>query len=77
MKQAGWHSAGRPTVMAAVCRQWLKQPYLPTCVAGAARDAVHVIINRVNRMKNFEYQNPTKIVFGRGAEEKVGAEAAA
>jgi len=27
-------------------------------------------------MKNFEFRNPTKIVFGRGAEEKVGAEAA-
>ena len=28
-------------------------------------------------MKNFEFRNPTKIVFGRGAEEKVGEEAAA
>ena len=28
-------------------------------------------------MKNFEFQNPTKIIFGRGAEEKVGDEVAA
>ena len=28
-------------------------------------------------MENFEFRNPTKIVFGRGAEDKVGAEAAA
>ena len=28
-------------------------------------------------MDNFEFRNPTKIVFGRGAEEKVGAEVAA
>ena len=28
-------------------------------------------------MKNFEFQNPTKIIFGRGAEEKVGNEVAA
>ncbi len=28
-------------------------------------------------MKNFEFQNPTKILFGRGAEEKVGDEVAA
>lgn len=28
-------------------------------------------------MNNFEFQNPTKIVFGRGVEEKVGAEVAA
>ena len=28
-------------------------------------------------MQNFEFRNPTKIVFGRGAEEKVGEEAAA
>jgi alcohol dehydrogenase YqhD (iron-dependent ADH family) len=27
-------------------------------------------------MNNFEFRNPTKILFGRGAEEKVGAEAA-
>ncbi len=27
-------------------------------------------------MNNFEFKNPTKILFGRGAEEKVGAEAA-
>ncbi len=27
-------------------------------------------------MKNFEFQNPTKIIFGRGAEEKVGSEVA-
>ncbi|MGD1016550.1 MAG: iron-containing alcohol dehydrogenase [Roseiarcus sp.] len=27
-------------------------------------------------MENFEFRNPTKIVFGRGAEDKVGAEAA-
>lgn len=27
-------------------------------------------------MKNFEFKNPTKIIFGRGAEEKVGAEMA-
>lgn len=25
-------------------------------------------------MKNFEFQNPTKIIFGRGTEEKVGEE---
>jgi hypothetical protein len=28
-------------------------------------------------MKNFEFQNPTKIIFGQGAEEKVGGEVAA
>ena len=28
-------------------------------------------------MENFEFQNPTKILFGRGTEEKVGAEVAA
>jgi alcohol dehydrogenase YqhD (iron-dependent ADH family) len=28
-------------------------------------------------MKNFEFQNPTKILFGRGAEEKVGEQVAA
>ena len=28
-------------------------------------------------MKNFEFQNPTKIIFGRGTEEKVGDEVAA
>ena len=28
-------------------------------------------------MKNFEFQNPTKIIFGRGAEEKVGEQVAA
>jgi alcohol dehydrogenase len=28
-------------------------------------------------MQNFEFRNPTKILFGRGAEEKVGAEVAA
>lgn len=28
-------------------------------------------------MENFEFQNPTKIIFGRGTEEKVGAEVAA
>jgi len=28
-------------------------------------------------MENFEFQNPTKIIFGRGAEKKVGAEVAA
>ena len=27
-------------------------------------------------MKNFEFQNPTKIIFGRGAEEKVGEQVA-
>ncbi len=27
-------------------------------------------------MKNFEFQNPTKIIFGRGTEEKVGDEVA-
>ena len=27
-------------------------------------------------MENFEFQNPTKILFGRGTEEKVGAEVA-
>src|ERR1019366_8909556 len=28
-------------------------------------------------MQNFEFRNPTKIVFGRGTENRVGAEAAA
>ncbi len=28
-------------------------------------------------MQNFEFRNPTKIVFGRGTENQVGAEAAA
>jgi len=27
-------------------------------------------------MENFEFRNPTKIIFGRGAEENVGTEAA-